>query len=782
MKIINRHGQEEDFHAEVIERRIASLATDLDVDLAMIHMRTIKQMTSEEGITTRQLDELSAVVCIELSDNHPDYKKLASRIILSDLYKSTAPTFSQSIEHLISKYPNQRMLGSKYIKFVSEHAAELNAMIDHSRDQLLPFDGIKIAIKSYLLNVNGCVFERPQYMFMRVAVALFADYGLDYIKYHYDNLSQLRYTHGSPMMYNAGSDTPQVNSCFLLGTDDSIEDILDTQRSVALISKKAGGVGVHMHRIRASGALIKSTGGTTNGLPRQLPIYDAMAKCWDQGGGKRKAAISYWIEPWHMDIEHILETKTPTGEESMKCRDLWPGLWIPDLFMKRMLADQDWSLFSHDTAPGLDDVYGDEFEALYLRYEADKNIPRKVIKAVDLRNHIARTIKLTGSPYICFKDAVNRKSNQKNIGVIKSSNLCTEIMEYSSKDSYATCNLMNLNLPIFVRDGRFDFEALHKAAHDAIIAMDHVIDINHYPVPQCNQNARDYRPLGLGIQGLANLFIKMDLTFISPEAEALDRDIMETIYHGALTASVELAQQRGSYVGFDGSPASQGILQFDMWEEDHKRNGLWERAKPRLFDWDQMKQNIKTHGLRNSLLIALMPTVSTSELLGNNESFEPFQSIIFSKKTLHGNRTCLNPAFVEYMANHGRMSRGLVDKVIQNDGNLDNTFTAHERELFKTIWDISQKDLLIRNAIRSTYVDQSTSMNIHLKEFDETKVRGVIEYSWKLGLKTGSYYFRGREKRAISNDVNILQKQVIDMGAVDDQVCRKGAGCTSCSM
>ena len=683
------------------------------------------------------------------------------------------------------------------------------------------------------------IIDRPQYVYMRVAIAIYINYGknttetLNYIKTCYDELSQMYYTHATPTLFNSCTKNQQLNSCFLLGTNDSIEEIMKTLSDASFISKWSGGIGIHMSNIRSHGQLIKSTNGKSSGIIRPIKMFNEAACAWDQGG-KRKGAFAIYLEPWHGDIMSFLELKLQQGDECERARDLFYAIWMPDLFMSRADSGSDWSLFSEDTAPGLSSVYDgmevctkckfcyndaysqfiekvtmncddhdfqpvDAFTKLYTRYE-EEGRSVGVLPARDIENAIFTLQAEAGVPYICFKDHVNRKSNQKNLGTIKSSNLCAEIVEVSSESSYACCTLASLNLKKFlVDDGvrpdgskkyKVDHEKLHAVVRNCIRNLDLIIDANKYPVKECEENSIDYRPIGLGIQGLADLFAIKRIEYLSDEAKRDDIEIIETMYHAALTESCERAKMFGSYDGFNGSPASRGILQYKMWMQDMKsRKTDLADVDPRSnrYDWDQLETEIINNGLRNSLLIALMPTVSTSQILGNNESFEPYASNIYTKTTLGGKFTVTNTVMIRHLIELGLWNEDIQQRVMADGGSLQNISEIPQdiRKIYKTVWEIDQKPLMKRAALRGAFVDQSQSLNIHLKVNSRAALRSVLKEGHRLGLKTGNYYIRTlAASDALRNDIATSKHQQVEVASkdADDDVCYIGKiGCDACS-
>jgi ribonucleoside-diphosphate reductase alpha chain len=617
---------------------------------------------------------------------------------------------------------------------IRKNAALLDSSIIYDRDFSYDYFGFKTLEKSYLLRIDGKVAERPQQMLMRVAVGIHMD-DMEAALETYNLLSEKWFTHATPTLFNAGTPKPQLSSCFLLTMqNDSIDGIYDTLKQCAKISQSAGGIGLSIHNVRATGSYIKGTNGTSNGIIPMLKVFNDTARYVDQGGGKRKGAFAIYLEPWHADIFEFLDLKKNHGKEELRARDLFYALWIPDLFMKRVEENSTWSLMCPNECPGLADCYGDDFEKLYEKYEREGRA-RKTIKAQELWFEILESQTETGTPYVLFKDHANRKSNQKNLGTIKSSNLCTEIMEYTSNDEVAVCNLASIALPKFVVDGKFDHKQLLEVTKVATKNLNKIIDINYYPVPQARNSNMRHRPIGLGVQGLADAFIMLRMPFESDEAQGLNRDIFETIYFGALTASMELAKKYGPYETFKGSPISKGIFQFDMWGVEPK-SGRW--------DWNGLRKEIKQHGVRNSLLLAPMPTASTSQILGNNECFEPYTSNIYTRRVLSGEFTVVNKHLLKDLIRLNLWNEGMKNKVIKSNGSIQNIpeIPQHIKDLYKTVWEIKQKTIIDMAADRGAFICQSQSLNIHIQDPNFGKLTSMHFYAWKKGLKTGMYYLR----------------------------------------
>jgi len=693
-----------------------------------------------DGVTTVELDNLAAETAATMTTRHPDYAKLAARIAISNLHKVTSKSFSNTMKRLYTYVDpktgqNAPLISKETWRVIKEHAAELDEAIIHDRDFSYDYFGFKTLERSYLMKIDGKTVERPQHMLMRVAVGIHGEDTPAAIE-TYNLLSEKWFTHATPTLFNAGTPKPQLSSCFLLTMkEDSIDGIYDTLKQCAKISQSAGGIGLSIHNIRAKGSYIKGTGGTSNGIVPMLRNFDMTARYVDQGGGKRKGSFAIYLEPWHADIFDFLNLKKNHGKEELRARDLFYALWIPDLFMKRVENNEMWSLFCPNEAPGLADVYGEEFERLYEKYEREEKYRRQV-KAQDLWFEILEAQIETGTPYMLYKDAANRKSNQKNLGTIKSSNLCTEIMEYTSSDEVAVCNLASIALPKFVTDeGTFDHHKLYEITKVVTRNLNKVIDINYYPIEEARRSNLRHRPIGIGVQGLADTFIQLRMPFDSEEARRLNEDIFETIYYGAMEASMELAKAHGPYETFKGSPVSKGIFQFDMWGVTPK-SGRW--------NWEQLKRDVKQYGVRNSLLIAPMPTASTSQILGNNECFEPYTSNIYTRRTLSGEFIVVNRHLMKDLMELGLWNETMRQKLIAANGSVQNIpeIPQNIKDIYKTVWEISQKVIIDMSADRGAYICQSQSLNIHITNPNFGKLTSMHFYAWKKGLKTGMYYLR----------------------------------------
>ncbi|KAL8935888.1 MAG: hypothetical protein Q9211_004462 [Gyalolechia sp. 1 TL-2023] len=741
MFVWKRDGRKERVQFDKITARVSRLCYGLDadhVDAAAITQKVISGVY--QGVTTIELDNLAAETAAYMTVTHPDYAILAARIAVSNLHKQTKKQFSSVIDDLF-RYINPKnhkpapMISQNIHRIVMQHAEELNSAIVYDRDFNYQYFGFKTLERSYLLRLSGKVAERPQHMIMRVAVGIHGD-DIEKAIETYNLMSQKFFTHASPTLFNAGTPQPQLASCFLIDMkEDSIEGIYDTLKTCALISKTAGGIGLNIHRIRATGSYIAGTNGSSNGIVPMLRVFNNTARYVDQGGNKRPGAFAMYLEPWHADVFEFLDLRKNHGKEEVRARDLFLALWIPDLFMKRVEKNGEWTLMCPNEAPGLADVYGDEFEALYERYEKEGR-GRTTIKAQKLWYSILEAQTETGNPFMLYKDACNRKSNQKNLGTIRSSNLCTEIIEYTAPDEVAVCNLASLALPTYVDSskGEYDFQKLHDVVRVLTRNLNKIIDVNHYPVPEARNSNMRHRPIGLGVQGLADAFFALRFPFESPEARQLNKQIFETIYHGALTASCELAQELGQYESYPGSPVSQGILQYDMWNV----------TPTDLWDWNALKAEIAKYGVRNSLLVAPMPTASTSQILGFNECFEPYTSNIYSRRVLAGEFQVVNPWLLKDLVDMGLWSDNMKNRIIADGGSIQNVpnIPADLKALYKTVWEIPQRTIVQMAADRGAFIDQSQSLNIHLKDPTMGKITSMHFAGWKLGLKTGMYYLR----------------------------------------
>ena len=873
MFVTKRDGSEEKMSFDKISNRLKKLMWELDsknINLLKVSQKVIQGLYNK--IKTVELDELSSQICANLITDHLDYGTLASRIEISNLHKQTKKKFSLVIEDLYNYVnPNTEEKGSliskKLYRIVMSNKKKINSSIIYDRDYNYDYFGIKTLQKSYLLKINKEVVERPQHMLMRVAIGIHGK-DLDKAIETYNYMSQKYFTHATPTLFNAGTPKPQLSSCFLLQMqEDSIDGIYETLKQTAKISKNAGGIGLAIHNIRSNGSYIKGTNGHSNGIVPMLRVFNNTARYVDQGGGKRKGSFAMYLEPWHGDIFSFLNLRKNHGNEEDRCRDLFLGLWVPDLFMQRVFDDGIWSLMCPNQCKGLHLVYGEEFEKLYTSYE-QKGKYLKQIKARRLWNAILDSQMETGTPYMLYKDACNKKSNQQNLGTIQSSNLCTEIIEYTSKDEAAVCNLASIGLPKFIKKSKnfeklkniilygktncmycklaktflenndieytyislddktllenffknnnivdkdktlpkifnddeniggytelmsflkpyFDFELLGQITQLITRNLDQIIDINFYPIPQTKNSNLKHRPIGIGVQGLADVFYLLKFPFDSDEAKFLNKQIFATIYYHALVASNQLAIEKGRYSSFEGSPASKGLLQFDLWNQ-----------KPvDMYDWDQLKQNIIENGLRNSLLLAPMPTASTSQILGNNECIEPYTTNVYIRRTLAGEFICINKHLLKDLMDLGIWNKNLKNQIIQNNGSLQkvSSIPDHIKNLYKTVWEIKQKNIIDMAADRGIYIDQSQSLNIHMSNASHTKLTSMHFYGWKKGLKTGMYYLRTQsaadsikftiDKEQLEKIKNEEEKQqkILEQAKTFCDIKKEEEECTMCS-
>ena len=742
MQVVNRKGEREDVRFDAILEKLSGLTNGLDtnwVDAANLTKLTIEGLY--DGVTTRELDQLAAETAASLASHHPDYSKLAARICVDDLHRSTKESFSEVITDLrefIDPESGEHapLISQEVYDIIMANKATLDNYVDYDRDFNYDYFGFKTLERSYLLKLNGEVAERPQHMLMRVAVGIHHN-NIEKALETYDLMSQGFFTHATPTLFNSGTPTPQMSSCFLLTMqDDSLVGIYDTLKQCALISKSAGGIGLSIHHIRSKGSYIKGTNGESNGIVPMLRVFNDTARYVDQGGGKRKGSIAIYLEPWHPDIIQFLDLRKNHGKEELRARDLFYALWTPDLFMERVEQNADWSFFCPNECPGLQDAYGEEFKQLYESYEA-QGLARETVPARTVWDKVVEAQIETGTPYMLYKDSANMKSNQKNLGTIRSSNLCTEIMEYTSKDEVAVCNLASIALPRFVNQEskQFDFQKLYDVTYHVTGNLNRVIDVNYYPVEEARNSNMRHRPIGLGVQGLADTFAMLGMAFESDEAKALNKEIFETIYFASCTASKDAAIVEGPYSSFKGSPASQGILQFDLWNMN-EHSGRW--------DWESLKGEIVEHGMRNSLLLAPMPTASTSQILGNNECFEAFTSNLYVRRTLSGEFVVTNKHLIKDLIDLGLWSLEMKDEILRHKGSIQAIagIPDHIKELYKTTWEIKQKNVIDMAADRGAYIDQSQSMNIHMIDANPAKVTSMHFYGWRKGLKTGMYYLR----------------------------------------
>jgi len=757
MYVVKRDGRKEPVMFDKITSRIKKMCYGLNdhVDPVKVAMRVIEGLY--DGVTTSELDNLAAEIAATLTISHPDYAKLAARISVSNLHKNTKKTFSEVMTDLY-EYVNPRtgkkapMVSDEVYEVIQKNADELNSAIIYNRDFNYDYFGFKTLERSYLLKVNGKVAERPQHMLMRVSIGIHLN-DLEAAKETYELMSKKYFTHATPTLFNSGTPKPQMSSCFLLAMkDDSIDGIYDTLKNTAKISQSAGGIGLSIHNIRATGSYIAGTNGTSNGIVPMLRVFNDTARYVDQGGGKRKGSFAIYVEPWHADIFDFLDLKKNHGKEEMRARDLFYAMWIPDLFMKRVQEDGSWTLMCPNECPGLYDCHSDEFDAKYLAYE-EAGKGRKTIRARELWEKILESQIETGTPYMLYKDAANRKSNQKNLGTIRSSNLCTEIMEYTSADEIAVCNLASIALPMFIKNGTFDHKELFKVTKRVTKNLNRVIDRNYYPVKEAENSNMRHRPIGLGVQGLADAFIMLRLPFTSDEAKKLNQEIFETLYFAAVTASMEEAKTEGPYQSYKGSPISQGEFQHNLWGiKDEELSGRW--------DWGKLRKDVKKHGVRNSLLVAPMPTASTSQILGNNEAFEPYTSNIYTRRVLSGEFIVVNKHLLEDLVELGLWNEDLKQEVMRANGSIQHIDEIPQdlKELYKTVWELSMKDIIDMSRHRGYFIDQSQSLNLFMENANMAKLTSMHFYAWKSGLKTGMYYLR--TKSAVDAIKFTLNKEV----------------------
>jgi len=792
MHVIKRDGRKETVKFDKVTARIQKLSYSLS---PMVNVIDVAKKTIEgiyDGVHTAELDNLAAETAASLTITHPDYAILASRIAVSNLHKNTIKSFSATMR-LLYNYTDTHsgkkmpLIADDVMEVIETNAELLDSTIIYDRDFAFDYFGFKTLEKSYLLKINGKIVERPQHMYMRVAIGIHKKDVESAIK-TYHLMSERWFTHATPTLFNAGTPKPQMSSCFLLTMkEDSIDGIYDTLKQTAKISQSAGGIGLAIHNIRATGSYIGGTNGTSNGIVPMLRVFNDTARYVDQGGGKRKGAFAVYLEPWHADVFEFLDLKKNHGKEELRARDLFYALWIPDLFMKRVEANEEWSLFCPNEAPGLSDCWGEAFEKLYTQYEAEGRA-RKTIKAQELWFKIMESQIETGTPYMLYKDAANRKSNQQNLGTIKSSNLCTEIMEYTSPEEVAVCNLASLALPRFVENGSFNHEKLYEVTYTATINLNRIIDHNYYPVEEARNSNLKHRPIGLGVQGLADVFILLRLPFESDLAKMLNKEIFETIYFAAMTASKDLAIQEGTYETFTGSPLSKGIFQFDMW-------GV---TPSNRWNWEVLRQEVKQYGVRNSLLVAPMPTASTSQILGNNECFEPYTSNIYTRRVLSGEYIIVNKHLLKDLIQLGLWNNTMKTKIIAANGSIQNIaeIPADIKELYKTVWEIKQRNIIDMAADRGAFICQSQSLNLFVDAPNSSKLTSMHFYAWKKGLKTGMYYLRSQAATqavqfTVEKQAEITAQPVIPVAEAaaetdvtatitEGAVCTMQEGCISC--
>lgn len=745
MEVIKRDGRKEVMKFDKITARIKKMTYGLNTDFVDIHEIARKVIAGvKDNMTTVELDNLIAEISASMTANHPDYSILAGRVCVSSLHKQTPKRFSECIEslyHYINPETQKHgpLVSEETYNIVQKHKNELDSAIIHDRDLEFEYFGFKTLERAYLLRTYNKPTETPQFMYMRVAIGIHGDNLIEILK-TYEFLSQKYFTHATPTLFNAGTVRPQMSSCFLTSVDDSMKGIFDHMKQVALISGSAGGIGVALHDIRAKGSYIAGTNGHSNGLIPLLKVYNATALYSDQGGGKRKGSFAMYLEPWHADVEDFLEIRKNHGKEEMRARDLFTALWIPDLFMNKVEKDEDWYLMCPNECPGLADCHGEKFNKLYNSYIEEKKY-RKVIKARDLWQRILTSQIESGTPYMLYKDACNEKSNQKNLGTIKSSNLCTEIIEYHDSNESAVCNLASIALPKYlIRQGKklvVDYEQLYEITYQVTINLNKIIDRNFYPTVETEKSNSKHRPIGIGVQGLADVFALLKLPFISEEAKQINKNIFETIYFASLTASKDLAIVDGPYKTYKNSPISKGIFQFNMWDiKEEELSGLWK--------WNELREEISKHGVRNSLLVAPMPTASTSQILGNNECFEPFTSNLYTRRTLSGEFAMVNSYLVKDLIKLGLWNESMKLKIIKEKGSVLNIpeIPVDLKEIYKTVWEIPQKEIINMAADRGVFIDQSQSMNLFISDVNTAKLTSAHFYAWKKGLKTGMYYLR----------------------------------------
>jgi len=776
MYVVKRDGRKEPIMFDKITARVRKLCYGLNdlVDPVKVAMRVIEGLY--DGVTTSELDNLAAEIAATMTTAHPDYAKLAARISVSNLHKNTKKTFSEVMEDLYV-YVNPRtgkkapLLSDEVYKVIIDNKDKLDSAIIYNRDFGYDYFGFKTLERSYLLKLNGKIAERPQHMLMRVSVGIHLN-DLDAALETYELMSKKYFTHATPTLFNSGTPKPQMSSCFLLTMkEDSIDGIYDTLKQTAKISQSAGGIGLSIHDVRATGSYIAGTNGTSNGIVPMLRVFNDTARYVDQGGGKRKGSFAIYLETWHADIFDFLDLKKNHGKEEMRARDLFYAMWISDLFMKRVQENGEWTLMCPNECPGLADTHSEEFEALYTKYEKEGK-GRKTIKARELWEKILESQIETGTPYMLYKDAANRKSNQKNLGTIKSSNLCTEILEYTSPDEVAVCNLASIALPMFIKNGAFDHKELFRITKRVTKNLNRVIDRNYYPVKEAENSNFRHRPIGLGVQGLADTFIKLRLPFTSDEAKQLNQDIFETLYYAAVTASMEEAKNDGPYQTYKGSPMSEGKFQHNLWNlKDEDLSGRW--------DWAKLRKQVLKHGVRNSLLVAPMPTASTSQILGNNECFEPYTSNIYTRRVLSGEFIVVNKHLLEDLVELGIWNESVKQEIMRANGSIQNVEAIPEdiKELYKTVWELSMKDIIDMSRQRGYFIDQSQSLNLFLEGATMAKLTSMHFYAWKSGLKTGMYYLRTKSavdaiKFTLSNNKKeqpVEQKEEVDASVVAKQ-------------
>jgi len=765
MYVLKRDGRKEPIMFDKITARIKKLCYSFNplVDPVRVAMRVIEGLY--DGVTTSELDNLAAEIAATMTTTHPDYASLAARISVSNLHKNTIKSFSETMKDL-HDYVNPitgkkaSLISDEVYKVIKKNAEELDSKIIYNRDFGYDYFGFKTLERSYLLKINGQIVERPQHMLMRVSVGIHLD-DLEAVTDTYELMSKKYFTHATPTLFNSGTPKPQMSSCFLLTMqDDSIDGIYDTLKQTAKISQSAGGIGLSIHNIRSTGSYISGTNGTSNGIVPMLRVFNDTARYVDQGGGKRKGSFAIYIEPWHSDIFDFLDLKKNHGKEEMRARDLFYAMWLPDLFMKRVEKNAKWTLMCPNECPGLYDCHGDEFDKLYLKYEKQSK-GRKTIKARELWEKILESQIETGTPYMLYKDSANRKSNQKNLGTIRSSNLCTEILEYTSKDEIAVCNLASIALPMFVEKGEFNHQKLYDVTIRVTKNLNKVIDRNYYPVKEAENSNFRHRPIGLGVQGLADAFIKLRMPFTSEKAKELNQDIFETLYFAALNASVEESKKDGPYKTYKGSPISKGEFQHNMWGvEDKELSGRW--------NWGKLRKDVLKHGVRNSLLVAPMPTASTSQILGNNECFEPYTSNLYTRRVLSGEFIIVNKHLLKDLVELGLWNEDMKQELMRSNGSIQDIKQIPDelKELYRTVWEMSMKDIIDMARHRGYFIDQSQSLNLFMEGATISKLTSMHFYAWKSGLKTGMYYLR--TKSAVDAIKFTLEKK--DKAEVEETV------------
>lgn len=794
MQVTKRDGSQTQVDLDPIVKRIESQSHGLNVD----PMRVAKDVVASlhDGVTTRELDEWAVKTSAGLVTTHPDYDNLAARLQALILQEDSPATFSEAVKILHARTDangnSSPAVSDEVHDVVLKNAARIDAELRHERDFEFDYLGLCTLIQSYLQKCQGRLIERPQYLWMRVSLGIHAvglgrdleEHDLEKAFETYHLMSTKHFTHATPTLFNAGTRRAQMSSCFLLALkDDSIEGIYETLTDCARISQMAGGIGLHIHNLRASGSPIAGTGGTSNGIVPMLRNFDATASYVDQGGGKRKGSFAIYLEPWHVDIFSFLDLKRNTGKDEQRARSLFYGLWVPDLFMERVEADGDWTLMDPHTCKGLSDCWGDAFKQRYEEYEK-RGMGRETIKARKLWRKICELQVETSMPYMMYKDACNRKSNQQNLGTIKSSNLCTEIVEYTDDKETAVCNLASISLPTFVKNGEVDHQDLHRVVKVVTRNLDRVIDLNYYPTPETQRSNFRHRPIGIGVQGLADVFMKMNLPYGSPRSREINREIFETIYHAAIETSCEMAVEKGMYETFDGSPASRGQLQFDLWHEERSSKGeaVPNRAEeiychPSRYNWASMRKKVMSDGLRNSLLLAPMPTASTANVLGNTEGFEPLPSNLYKRNVLSGEFIRLNRHLVKELIGRNLWNDELKNRVVAGEGSIQHlNLPSDVKDVYRTVWELSQRHIIDMAADRGAFVCQSQSMNIYLRDASLAKLTSMHFYGWKKGLKTGSYYIRqtsARQAQKFTLDTQ-YEKEMDDRKKAEEVLKSKG--------